>query len=97
MSTLAHEHVSTEGTLAHEHINTQRTLACEHEREHVNTEGTLAGEHVNTQGTLAREHVFSKHDMQFSRLLKKNEKICCITNKVKTTKNEWEIDYSDIH
>ena len=36
-STLAREHVSTQGTLARQHISTQGTLACQH----INTQGTL--------------------------------------------------------
>ena len=52
-STLAFEHVSTQGTLARKHVNTQDTLT----QEHVNTQDTLTQEHVNTQDTLAREQV----------------------------------------
>ena len=43
-STLAREHVSTQGTLAPGHISTQGTLVRKHAR------------HVITQNTLAREH-----------------------------------------
>ena len=49
-STMAREHVSTQGTLAPEHISTQGTLVRKH-ASHVITQNTLAREHVITQGT----------------------------------------------
>ena len=46
-STLAREHVGTQGTLAHEYVSTQGTLACEH----VSMQDTLASEHGRHVGT----------------------------------------------
>ena len=60
-STLAREHVSTQGKLACEYVSTQDTWA-------LSTQDTLACQHISTQGTLAFEHVFSTQGTQFSRV-----------------------------
>ena len=72
-STLAREHVNTQGTLARENISTQGTLAHKHAR-HVNTLARRARWHVSTflarrardladSGIIRTEGLFTEHQI----------------------------------